>query len=635
MTTTTQNTDFSLANYYRERAEEARRMAALYGRCPEDAQKAAGRAEMLAEAERFTRLAEEEEEAQKAAEQADINKEENTMTNNTTNTTETVKTVTDFEIEIMRHNVTPAQFLAYVRQRVDAKGGRWFRGDLDLRWFKASGWDYGYEWGVPGDKGCASEKGVDKPYEKQTYIRYFDGSVYNEIVEFQFDDEKRGTGYYFITNTHAESEDKNQNERIYYKRAAKHIEQKIAENEKKIAKNRETLDRDDLWMTRYERELLKDETRIAEIEIENLRDDLKGFAEALALTEKELTFAEFESLARQNYSRGGAGVVECWDEEQFAEDVKRSGAMTLLRARNVFGLYSADDEQMLAALRDATGEKEEEVEEPKEEKKMNLYNVSFKWSDSVWCANIARAESEEDVRAHYAEYETVYITSATESDLRDAEERHKPIVTCSHIEEKPEEEVGTYRVVAVDGDGSVVKVYCEGLTLGRATQMANAARALWINGKRYDLRVDTAEEELEEIGDEATAEDTVEPIRERIMSKKSRSAWARGVQEYASELLDGLYDAISGGWFDAEDVAAPKLLERQLLNGASSWSEYSWGGCSLIYDPEIAERLGNPSELKKTKNGHRKPNAREEWLDVQARALFQASRLVLEAARAC
>ena len=500
MTTTTQNTDFNLANYYRERAEEARHMAALYGRCPEDAQKAAGRAEMLAEAERFTRLAEEEEEAQKAAEQADINKEENTMTNNTTNTTETVKTVTDFEIEIMRHNVTPAQFLAYVRQRVDAKGGRWFRGDLDLRWFKASGWGYGYEWGVPGDKGCASEKGVDKPYEKQTYIRYFDGSVYNEIVEFQFDDEKRGTGYYFITNTHAESEDKNQNERIYYKRAAAHIEQKIAENEKKIAKNRETLDRDDLWMTRYERELLKDETRTAEIEIENLRDDLNGFEEALALTEKELTFAEFENLARQNYSRGGAGVVECWDEEQFAEDVKRSGAMTLLRARDVFGLYSADDKEMLAMMRGATAE---------------------------------------------------------------------------------------------------------------------------------------AEEEFEEIGDEATAEDTVEPIRERIMSKKSRSAWARGVQEYASELLDGLYDAISGGWFDAEDVAAPKLLERQLLDGASSWSEYSWGGCSLIYDPDIAERLCNPSELKKTKNGHRKPNASEEWLDVQARALLQASRLVLEAARAC
>ena len=65
-----------------------------------------------------------------------------------------------------------------------------------------------------------------------------------------------------------------------------------------------------------------------------------------------------------------------------------------------------------------------------------------------------------------------------------------------------------------------------------------------------------------------------------------------------------------------------------LLNGAKDWSQYSWGGCSLIYDPDIASRLCCPSELKKTRNGERRPNSREEWLDVQARALYQAANRV-------
>lgn len=47
------------------------------------------------------------------------------------------------------------------------------------------------------------------------------------------------------------------------------------------------------------------------------------------------------------------------------------------------------------------------------------------------------------------------------------------------------------------------------------------------------------------------------------------------------------------------------------------------GGCGLIYDRDIAETLCTPSELRKTKNGERNPNSREQWLDVQARAAFQ------------
>lgn len=112
---------------------------------------------------------------------------------------------------------------------------------------------------------------------------------------------------------------------------------------------------------------------------------------------------------------------------------------------------------------------------------------------------------------------------------------------------------------------------------------------------------------------------------ENINSKKGRSAWDRGVNAYALELLEGLEEAISGGWFDPDDILAPRMLRSGLLNGADDWHQYSWGGCSLIYNQDIAKRLCSPSELKKTRNGERKPNSREEWLDTQARALFQAA----------
>ena len=120
-------------------------------------------------------------------------------------------------------------------------------------------------------------------------------------------------------------------------------------------------------------------------------------------------------------------------------------------------------------------------------------------------------------------------------------------------------------------------------------------------------------------------------IRTYIERRSARSAWAKGVNAYAMELLEELEEAIENGYFDIEDITAPKLLMRQLLNGAQDWSQYSWGGCSLIYNEDIAKRLCNPSELKKTRNGSRRPNASEEWLDTQARALYQASGLILAA----
>lgn len=119
--------------------------------------------------------------------------------------------------------------------------------------------------------------------------------------------------------------------------------------------------------------------------------------------------------------------------------------------------------------------------------------------------------------------------------------------------------------------------------------------------------------------------DLLTASRERIEREPQRSAWNKGVNLYAFELLDYLEELAEGGYLHAEDLADRASRKKAMLNGAWDWSEYSWGGCSLIYDTDIAERLCTPSELEKTRNGERRPNAREEWLDTQARALFQAS----------
>lgn len=110
-------------------------------------------------------------------------------------------------------------------------------------------------------------------------------------------------------------------------------------------------------------------------------------------------------------------------------------------------------------------------------------------------------------------------------------------------------------------------------------------------------------------------------LLKRIDESKTRSAWARGVKEYAEELIEDLDSNF------IEDLNYTNC-EKILLNGASDWSQYSWGGCSLIYNEDIAERLCNPSELKKTKGGKWRPNKNEEWLDTQARALYQAYRII-------
>ena len=104
-----------------------------------------------------------------------------------------------------------------------------------------------------------------------------------------------------------------------------------------------------------------------------------------------------------------------------------------------------------------------------------------------------------------------------------------------------------------------------------------------------------------------------------------RSAWSRAVHAYAVELVESLAES--------DDLSNENLLRKALLNGAGDWQQYSEGGCALVYDTDIAERVCSPSELKRVRNGERQPNARENWIECQARALWQAAALVSRAYR--
>lgn len=111
-------------------------------------------------------------------------------------------------------------------------------------------------------------------------------------------------------------------------------------------------------------------------------------------------------------------------------------------------------------------------------------------------------------------------------------------------------------------------------------------------------------------------------IEKELETRKDRSAWDKGVTMYALELLEEYRERAAYEGREAVDRAEFKTW---LRNGADSWESYSYGGSSLIYNGDIAKRLCCPSEYKRSREGERRPNSREEWLDVQARALQQAA----------
>lgn len=106
----------------------------------------------------------------------------------------------------------------------------------------------------------------------------------------------------------------------------------------------------------------------------------------------------------------------------------------------------------------------------------------------------------------------------------------------------------------------------------------------------------------------------------KIEAEHKTGQWQKAVQKYAIEIIDAI----------DEKESYANITEKELLGGAKDWKEYSEGGASLIYNEDIAERVCTPSEYKRTKGGKRNPNSSESWMDVQARALYQASAIIIK-----
>lgn len=100
----------------------------------------------------------------------------------------------------------------------------------------------------------------------------------------------------------------------------------------------------------------------------------------------------------------------------------------------------------------------------------------------------------------------------------------------------------------------------------------------------------------------ATAKN-IQAVVNEVNNTNTRSAWSRGVKAYALEMLERFEEWRE--WNEENGESVPELDERTALNGASDWLAWAYGGCGLVYNCAIAERLCTPSELRKLDGGAR------------------------------
>ena len=208
---------------------------------------------------------------------------------------------------------------------------------------------------------------------------------------------------------------------------------------------------------------------------------------------------------------------------------------------------------------------------------MKTYEITYSNGNDIYSANLVIAESAEQAAAYYTA-------------------KGREVIGCAETMSRPK-------------PGQPVVTVPEGWTAPAA-----------------EPETETAETEQTE--HDARIIDIMETAVDHL---ETRSAWARGVKAYAEDLLHHLRECAE--WSAREGEPSPlesrESVRAALLNGARDWKEYSHGGCSLIYSGDIAERLCSHSELKRKRGGELPPNRGEDWLDVQARALHQATGFVV------
>lgn len=109
------------------------------------------------------------------------------------------------EAEYLRTNVTVGQFLSYVRANLRKRGLNEWADGIDYENFINGDWSCKVDHEELNDEaftqlGVAYEEVRDLPYNKMSYQRKANGAVSNEIMEFVFDDESTGHGYYYAVD---------------------------------------------------------------------------------------------------------------------------------------------------------------------------------------------------------------------------------------------------------------------------------------------------------------------------------------------------------------------------------------------------------------------------------------------------
>lgn len=118
---------------------------------------------------------------------------------------------------------------------------------------------------------------------------------------------------------------------------------------------------------------------------------------------------------------------------------------------------------------------------------------------------------------------------------------------------------------------------------------------------------------------------TYSEIHTLLIKEKPRSAWARGVNNIAMDIVREILENSNGN--DAPHYYSVPDFCREFYG--VSLREAVYGGLFLIYNSDIAENFCTPSELKRTKNGEYNPNRSESWLDVMYRGAYQAIRHII------
>lgn len=193
------------------------------------------------------------------------------------------------------------------------------------------------------------------------------------------------------------------------------------------------------------------------------------------------------------------------------------------------------------------------------------------------------------------------------------------------ITEKNDEYIST---VAIAENRKSVKAHFAGQNVREIIEL-NAAQVNTISAATATTIIDLTAEQPKTVTHDYTA--LADTIRAELNARHDRSAWDKAVTLYALDLLDDVQEGADNMERLPLDGAE---LEQWALNGASCWERYSNGGCSICYNADIAARVCTPSELKRKHGGTYEPNSRETWLDVQARALYQACNRIRKICRA-